>query len=611
MIDIEKLEDILLRVQKPARYTGGELGEVKKEITDNTLRFAFCFPDVYEVGMSHLGTSILYHLLNGMGGVYAERCFCPWPDMEQALKDSGMPLFSLETKTPLSDFDIVGFSLSYEMCYTNVLTMLSLGNIPPRANDREEGDPLVIAGGGCAYNPEPLAAFFDLFVIGEAEESLPELVELYKKHKAEASGREEFLKKAAGIQGIYVPSLYDIEYNDDGTVRRTEAKGGAPKSVLKRIAVDFDGGFFPETPIVPYLGVVHDRVTLEIMRGCTRGCRFCQAGFVYRPVRERSAERLLKQAENCIANTGHEEVSLCSLSTGDYTQAARLICELTDSLQGKGVSVAVPSLRIDSYEGEYAQRLKQVRNTGLTFAPEAGMQRLRDIINKNITDDDIYSAVSEAYEGGANGVKLYFMIGLPGETEEDVKGIAVIAQKIKDIYYRVPKERRGGGFRLTVSVSNFVPKPHTPLQWEPQDDMETLYKKQRLLKDILRPVKGVSLSWHDARLSMLEAVFSRGDRRLSAVLEEAHRLGCRFDSWAEMFDFGNWIKAFENTGVSAQFFANRLRGRDEVFPWGMIDSGVSRGYLWAQREASLQGGTTPDCREGCLDCGLREAGLCV
>ncbi len=611
MIDIDKLGDILPKVQKPARYTGGELGEIKKEITKETLRFAFCFPDVYEVGMSHLGTSILYHLLSGMENVYAERCFCPWPDMEQALKSIGLPLFSLETKTALCDFDIVGFSLSYEMCYTNALTMLSLGSIPLHAKDRGENSPLVIAGGGCVYNPEPLADFIDLFVVGEAEESLPELVRSYKECKAKGLRREEFLKRAAKIQGIYVPSLYDIEYHDDGAVKSIKAKDGAPQSIMKRIAADFDGSFFPERPIVPYLGVVHDRVTLEIMRGCTRGCRFCQAGFVYRPVRERKAERLLGQAEICIANTGHEEVSLCSLSTGDYSQVARLVCELTDSLKGKGVSVAVPSLRIDSYEGEYAQRLKQVRNTGLTFAPEAGTQRLRDIINKNITDDDIYSSVKEAFEGGANGVKLYFMIGLPGETEEDVKGIAETAKRIKDIYYGVPKERRGGGFRLTVSVSNFVPKPHTPFQWEPQDDMETLYRKQRMLKDILRPVKGISLNWHDARLSMLEAVFSRGDRKLSAVLEEAHKLGCRFDSWAEMFDFAGWIKAFENTGLSQQFYANRLRVKDEVFPWDMIDSGVSRGYLWEQREASLQGKTTPDCREGCLGCGLREAGLCV
>ncbi|MGE5494527.1 MAG: TIGR03960 family B12-binding radical SAM protein [Burkholderiales bacterium] len=610
MIDLKKLERILPGVQKPARYTGGELGEVKKDITADTTRFAFCFPDVYEVGMSHTGTSILYHLLNNMEGVYAERCFCPWPDMEQALKNAGLPLFSLETKTPLNEFDIVGFSLSYEMCYTNVLAMLSMAGIPLRAAERSEG-PVVIAGGGSTYNPEPAADFFDIFVIGEAEESLPELIGLYRQCKREGFERSAFLRKAAGIGGIYVPSLYDIAYSEDGTIKSITAKEGAPKSVQKRIAADFDASFFPCFPIVPYLGVVHDRVTLEIMRGCTRGCRFCQAGMVYRPVRERKADRLIEQAKESIANTGHEEVSLCSLSTGDYSEVARLVCELTDAFEGKGVSVAVPSLRIDSYEGEYAQRLKQVRNTGLTFAPEAGTQRLRDIINKNITDDDIYSAVKEAFESGTNGVKLYFMIGLPGETDEDVKGIAHMAAQIRDIYYGVPKEKRRGGFKLTVSVSNFVPKPHTPFQWEPQDSMDELNRKQRLLKDALKYIKGVTYNWHDSRLSMLEAVFSRGDRKLSWVLEEAFRLGCRFDSWMEWFDFDKWTKAFETAGISTEFYANRERGENEIFPWGMIDTGVSREFLWSEKNAALAGATTPDCREGCLGCGLREAGLCV
>ena len=610
MIDLKKLERILPGVQKPARYTGGELGEVKKDITADTTRFAFCFPDVYEVGMSHTGTSILYHLLNNMEGVYAERCFCPWPDMEQALEAAGLPLFSLETKTPLYEFDIVGFSLSYEMSNTNVLAMLSMAGIPLRAAERSEG-PVVIAGGGSTYNPEPVADFFDIFVIGEAEESLPELIGLYKQCKREGFERSAFLRKATGIGGIYVPSLYDIAYNEDGTIKSITAKEGAPKSVQKRVAADFDASFFPCFPIVPYLGVVHDRVTLEIMRGCTRGCRFCQAGMVYRPVRERNADRLIEQAKESIANTGHEEVSLCSLSTGDYSEVARLVCELTDAFEGSGVSVAVPSLRVDSYEGEYAQRLKQVRNTGLTFAPEAGTQRLRDIINKNITDDDIYSAVKEAFESGSNGVKLYFMIGLPGETDEDVKGIAHMAAKIRDLYYGVPKEKRRGGFKLTVSASNFVPKPHTPFQWEPQDSMDELYRKQRLLKDALKYIKGVTYNWHDSRLSMLEAVFSRGDRKLSRLLEEAFRLGCRFDSWMELFDFDKWKKAFETAGIPAEFYANRERGENEIFPWDMIDTGVSREFLWSEKNASLAGATTPDCREGCLGCGLREAGLCV
>ncbi len=611
MTDTEKLESILPGVQKPARYTGGELGEVHKNTEKVTLRFALCFPDVYEVGMSHMGTSILYHLVNGMEGVYAERCFCPWPDMEQALKDADMPLFSLETKTPLSQFDIVGFSLSYEMCYTNMISMLSLSRIPLFAADRSEDSPVVIAGGGCVYNPEPVADFIDLFVIGEAEESLLELLTLYKKCKDEGLARSEFIKKAASISGVYAPSLYEIEYNADGTLKSITAKDGVPEKAMKRIAVDFDNSFFPEFPIVPYLGVVHDRVTLEIMRGCTRGCRFCQAGFVYRPVRERGAERLLEQAKRSIENTGHEEVSLCSLSTGDHSEVAKLVCSLSDEFEGGGVSVAVPSLRVDSYQGEYAERLKKVRNTGLTFAPEAGTQRLRDIINKNITEEDIFSAVREAFESGTNGVKLYFMIGLPGETKEDVLGIAGIAQSIRDIYYAVPKEKRRGGFKLTVSVSNFVPKPHTPFQWDPQDGMDTLREKQMLLKDALKRIKGVSYNWHDSRLSMLEAVFSRGDRRLSGVLKEAHDLGCRFDSWMEMFSFDRWTQAFENTGINAEFYANRKREKDEILPWDVIDSGVSKEFLWSERQASLEGKTTPDCREGCIGCGLREAGLCL
>ena len=574
---------LLSRVEKPARYIGGEWNSIVKERAE--VRFALLFPDVYEIGMSHLGSRILYHILNGMDGVACERAFAPWPDMERALREEGAPLFSLETKRPLGEFDILGFSLLYEMCYTNILQMLELSGIPLLASGRGEDDPLVICGGPCACNPEPIAPSMDAVLIGDGEEMTPELVNVCRAAKAEGTGRTELLKRLSGIRGVYVPSLKTPETR-----------------IVRRIVKDLDKAEFTGEPIVPYLNIVHDRVALEVMRGCTRGCRFCQAGYVYRPVRERKSETVMELARRQVACTGYDEVSLLSLSTGDYSEVHTLVPQIIREMERGKVSVALPSLRVDSELANDFSVMQTVRKAGLTFAPEAGTQRLRDVINKNVTEEDVLRATHDAFEAGWNGVKLYFMIGLPTETDEDVLGIAALAGKIGRQFYEMPKEKRGKGLRMTVSLSTFVPKPFTAFQWCAQVSPDEIRRRQELLRGALRGVRGAELKCHYSLLSVLEAAFSRGDARLAGVLRRAYELGCRFDAWTEHFMPEAWVRAFAENGFSEKEFAEREFGLDEPLPWDFVDMLVTKDYLKKEYTRAMDGQTTPDCREHCNGC---------
>ena len=596
MIDLQKLERILPKVEKPARYIGEEMNRAKSK-ADVPVRFLFAFPDVYEVGMSHLGTTILYNQANERQDVAAERTFAPFGDMQAAMKEAGIPLYSLESYTPAKEFDIIGFNLSYEMCYTTVLAMLDLAQIPIHSRERDESWPLVIAGGACTYNPEPLWEFIDLFIIGEGEEVNQELIDLYIRKKQNFK-KEEFLREAAKIEGIYVPELYRVSYHGDGKIERIEGK-----TVRKRFIRDMDKAYYFTKPIVPFVNTVHDRATLEVFRGCTRGCRFCQAGMIYRPVREKSVEVLKKQAEEIIKNTGYEEISLSSLSTGDYSKIEELSVGLVNQFRDRHVSVSLPSLRVDSFDKEYAKVLQTAKKSSFTFAPEVGTQRLRDVINKNVTEEEILRGVRYAFESGCTSIKLYFMIGLPTETYEDLDGIVDLAMKVWHTFKDVPKELRRGSLRLHISTSSFVPKPFTPFEWEAQDTMEELTAKQAYLKEKLN-MRVVKYNWHNTELSFLEAVFARGDRRLSKVLESAFRQGAMFDSWADYFDFSRYQRAFEEAGIDPTFYANREREEDEIFPYEHIDCLVSKRYLLKERHAAYQAALTPDCRQGCTGCGL-------
>lgn len=600
---MNRIDKLLKKVEKPARYIGGETNCVMKNLDEVDLRFAFAFPDTYEIGMSYMGLQILYNILNKQDGVFCERVFAPAQDMEKLMREENLELFSLETKTPIKEFDIFGFTLQYEMAYTNILNMLNLAGIPLMSNERGEEYPLIVAGGPCAYNPEPLADFIDMFIIGDGEEILPQVCELYKK----CSSKEEFLKEACQLHGIYVPAFYDVSYNEDGTIKAYEKNfEKAPDKVERNLIDSIEEVEFPTENIVPFIGVVHDRAVVETFRGCTRGCRFCQAGMIYRPVRERKPETIIDIARKQLKNTGHEELSLLSLSTSDYSQFEPLVMELIDECSRNDVSLSLPSLRLDSFSFKVLNEIQKYRKSGLTFAPEAGTQRLRNVINKSITEENIYGAVRQAIELGWKQIKLYFMIGLPTETYEDLDGIAEIAKNILDINYDI-NGRKGGRFNVTVSVSNFVPKPHTPFQWHGQDTYEQFVEKHNYLTERLK-MRNVTFNYHDSPVSVLEAVFARGDRRTGALLKKAYELGCTFDAWSESFDYSKWEKAFEETGIDADFYATRQRSYDEIMPWDIIDSYISKDFLISENEKSV---ITRDCREGCVGCGINRKTTCA